>query len=84
MKLIVAYIALLSLQVPFNITYFFMFLASDIEQTGEQFGIGYAIIAVLYFAAIGIIGIRLIFNFHMACDASRLVFRNAGSEDLHG
>lgn len=51
MKLLIAYVVLLSIQVPFNIMYFGALLSSSSESLMTTFGIGYPIIALLYFVA---------------------------------
>lgn len=57
MRSLIAYIALLSVQVPFNIAYFLTYLSTDRDATGMYFGAGYLIIAGVYFAALGVLGI---------------------------
>lgn len=57
MKILITYIILLSLQVPFNVTFFLSILTSDEKAWSINFGIFYLVIAVLYFFILGIIGI---------------------------
>lgn len=62
MKLLITYVVLLSIQVPFNIIYFGALLSSGSESLMTAFGMGYPIIALLYFAALIVIGIISILN----------------------
>lgn len=62
MKLIITYVVLLSLQVPFNVTYFLMFFSRDAASWEKFFTIGYLIVAFLYFAVLGVVGIKNILS----------------------
>lgn len=62
MKLLITYVVLLSIQVPFNIIYFWTLLSSGSESLMTAFGMGYPIIALLYFAALIVIGTISILN----------------------
>lgn len=62
MKLLIAYVVLLSIQVPFNIMYFGALLSSGSESLMTTFGIGYPMIALLYFVALLVIGIISVLN----------------------
>ena len=66
MKLLIAYVVLLSIQVPFNIMYFGALLSSGSESLMTTFGIGYPIIALSYFVALIVIGIISVVNSFIA------------------